>query len=65
MNYVTAFYDKFWERIESIKTVNERNNILSDMQEEFQSMVRREPENRNSLSEVYQKFKIKCWEATK
>ena len=29
---VTAFYDRFRERITGIKTVGQRNNILSDIQ---------------------------------
>lgn len=63
MNCAVAFYDKFRERIAKIKTVDERNSVLSDMQEAFQNMVRNEPHNRNQLSEVYQMLKLKCWEA--
>ncbi|MCM1189376.1 MAG: hypothetical protein NC541_08775 [bacterium] len=56
------FYDKFRERIAKIRTVEERNNVLSDMQEYFTSQVRRKPESRDALSEIYQLLKRKCWE---
>ena len=57
-----AFYDRYRERITGIKTVEQRNNILSDMQQDFETEVRQEPQNRNKLSEVYQLLKRKCWE---
>ena len=60
---VTAFYDRYRERITGIKTVQERNSILSDMQQDFEAEVRQEPQNRDKLSEVYQLLKRKCWEA--
>lgn len=59
---VTAFYDRFWERITGIETVEQRNDILSDMQQYFEREVRQEPQNRDKLSEVYQLLKRKCWE---
>ena len=59
---VTAFYDRFRERITGIETVEQRNDILSDMQETFETEVRQEPQNRDKLSEVYQLLKRKCWE---
>ncbi len=59
---VTVFYDRFRERITGIKTVEQRNNILSDMQQDFEREVRQEPQNRDKLSEVYQLLKRKCWE---
>lgn len=59
---VTAFYDRYRERITGIKTVQERNSILSDMQQDFEAEVRQEPQNRDKLSEVYQLLKRKCWE---
>lgn len=59
---VTAFYDRYRERITCIKTVEQRNNILSDMQQYFEREVRQEPQNRDKLSEVYQLLKRKCWE---
>lgn len=59
---VTAFYDRYRERITGIKTVEQRNNILSDMQQDFETEVRQEPQNRDKLSEVYQLLKRKCWE---
>ena len=59
---VTAFYDRYRERITGIKTVEQRNNILSEMQQDFETEVRQEPQNRDKLSEVYQLLKQKCWE---
>ena len=44
---VTAFYDRYWERITCIKTVEQRNNILSEMQQDFEREVRQEPQNRD------------------
>lgn len=60
---VTAFYDRFRERITGIKTVEQRNDILSEMQQDFEIEVRQEPQNRDKLSEVYQLLKRKCWES--
>ena len=57
-----AFYDRYRERITVIETVGQRNNILSEMQQDFETEVRQEPENRDKLSEVYQLLKRKCWE---
>lgn len=57
-----AFYDRYRERITVIKTVEQRNNILSEMQQDFEREVRQEPQNRDKLSEVYQLLKRKCWE---
>ena len=59
---VTAFYDRFREQITGIETVEQRNNILSDMQQYFEREVRQEAQNRDKLSEVYQLLKRKCWE---
>lgn len=59
---VTAFYDRFRERITGIETVEQRNDILSDMQQYFEREVRQDPQNRDKLSEVYQLLKRKCWE---
>ena len=57
------FYDKFRPRIAEVRTVQERNGILSDMSELFERVVRDEPDCRDQLSEVYQLLKRKCWEA--
>lgn len=57
-----AFYDRYRERITVIKSVEQRNNILSEMQQDFEREVRQEPQNRDKLSEVYQLLKRKCWE---
>ena len=59
---VTAFYDRYRERITGIKTVEQRNNILFEMQQDFETEVRQEPQNRDKLSEIYQLLKRKCWE---
>lgn len=59
VNCELGFYDRFRERIAGIKTVEERNGILSDMQEDFTRQVRNEPDNRDRLSEVYQLLKQK------
>ena len=59
---VTAFYDRCRERITGIKTVEQRNNILSEMQQDFETEVRQEPQNRDKLSDVYHLLKRKCWE---
>ena len=61
---VTAFYDRFRERITGIETVEQRNDILSDMQQDFEMAVRQEPRSRDALSEVYQLLKRKCWEVS-
>ena len=59
---ITAFYDRYRERITGIKTVQERSGILSDMQQDFEAEGRQEPQNRDKLSEIYQLLKRKCWE---
>ena len=59
---VTAFYDRYQRKIADIETVEQRNNILSDMQQDFETEVRRESQNRDKLSEIYQLLKRKCWE---
>ncbi len=60
---VTAFLGRYWGKIADIKTVEQRNNILSDMQQDFEREVRQEPQNRDKLSEIYMLLKRKCWEA--
>lgn len=64
VNYELEFYDRFRERIAGIKNIEERNSILSDMQENFTKQVRNEPDNRDKLSRVYQLLKMKCWEVS-
>lgn len=59
-----AFYDRYRERITGIKMVEQRNNILSEMQQDFERKVRQEPQDRDKLSEVYQLLKRKCWEVS-
>lgn len=57
-----AFYDWYRGKITLIETIEQRNNILADMQEDFEKMVRQEQQNRNKLSEAYQLLKQKCQE---
>lgn len=59
---ITAFYDRYRGKIAEVETVQQRNNILSEMQQDFEREVRQEPQNRDRLSEVYQLLKQKCWE---
>lgn len=59
---VIAFYDRFRGKIADIETVEQRNRVLSDMQQDFEREVRQEPQNWDKLSEVYQLLKRKCWE---
>lgn len=59
---ITTFYDRYRERITGIESVEQRNNILSEMQQDFETELRQEPQNRDKLSEVYQLLKRKCWE---
>lgn len=57
------FYNCFSYRISCIKTIEQKNNILSEMQETFQESVRNMPKCRDELSRVYQSLKVKCEEA--
>lgn len=57
------FYNCFSYKISCIKSITEKNNILSEMQETFQEAVRNMPKCRDELSRVYQELKIKCEEA--
>lgn len=59
---VMWFYDKFMPKIADIRTVQQRNGILSDMEEQFRKCILHEPDNRDMLSKVYQMLKRKCWE---
>lgn len=61
---VTAFYDRYREKIAEVETVEQRNNIFSEIQQYFEIEVREEPQNRDKLSEVYQLLKRKCWEVS-
>lgn len=54
------FYNCYSYKISCIKSMEDKNNILSEMQEIFQEAVRNMPECRNELSEIYQSLKIKC-----
>ncbi|MCX4361428.1 MAG: hypothetical protein OSJ23_09310 [Mucispirillum schaedleri] len=55
-----CFYNRFSHDIGRIKTVAQKNNVLSEMQETFQEAVRNNPSCRNELSRVYQELKIQC-----
>ena len=57
-----AFYDRYRVKIAMVETIGQRNNILADMQEDFEKMVRQEPQNRDKLSEAYQMLKQKYQE---
>lgn len=57
------FYDRFINRVSEVKTAEQRNRVLSDMQEDFTECVRNESRNRNTLSEQYQQLKAMCWRA--
>ena len=56
-----AFYDRYRGKIAEVESVEQRNNILSEMQQDFETEVRQEPQIRDKLSEVYQLLKRKCW----
>lgn len=60
---VIDFYNCFSYKISRIKSIAEKNNILSEMQEVFQEAVRNMPKCRNELSGVYQSLKVKCEKA--
>lgn len=55
-----CFYNRFSYDIGQIKTVEQKNNVLSEMQEVFQEAVRNNPDIRNELSEAYQFLKVQC-----
>lgn len=57
------FYHRYREKITRIRTVRQRNSLLSDMNEDFQRSVRAYPQERNETSETYQLLKRKCIEA--
>lgn len=57
---VICFYNRFSYDIGQIKTVAQKNNVLSEMQEVFQEAVKNMPGCRNELSEAYQFLKVQC-----
>ncbi len=57
------FQNCFSYKISCIKSIAEKNIVLSEMQDTFQEAVRNKPDCRNELSEVYQSLKIQCEEA--
>lgn len=61
---VTAFYDRFRERITGIETVEQRNGVLDDMQQYFERCVRAHLQSRDEMSRIYELLKVKCWEVS-
>ncbi len=57
---VICFYDRFSYDIAQVKTVAQKVDVLSRMEESFRQAVRSNPSIRNELSEVYQQLKIEC-----
>lgn len=58
------FYNRFSHDIGQIKTVEQKNNVLSEMQEVFQEAVRNMPSCRDELAGIYQELKIQCEKAS-
>jgi len=58
----SAFYDRYRTKLCDIGSTAQRNDILSAMQQDFEEEVRRNPQERNELSEIYELLKIKCCE---
>ena len=56
---VAGFYDRYRERIAGA-TAERLPGILGDMQKDFEREVRKNPQARNQLSEVYQYLKTRC-----
>ncbi len=54
------FYNTFSNEISHLKTVEQKNIILSQMEETFRGAVRNNPSIRDELSRIYQDLKIKC-----
>lgn len=57
---VICFYNRFSYDVRQIRTVQQKNHVLSEMQETFQEAVKNKPSIRNELSEIYQSLKIQC-----
>lgn len=55
-----AFYDRYRKRIAGIKSTGQRNRILSDMSEDFEKQLRRNPYLRDDLARAYESLKIQC-----
>ena len=58
------FENCFRYQISNIKTAEQKNNILSQMEETFLEAVRNKPSCRDELSRVYQELKIQCEKAS-
>lgn len=60
-----AFYNSFSYDISRIRTVSQKIDVLSRMQEAFQEAVLNKPSIRDELSRIYQDLKIECEDAVK
>lgn len=58
------FENCFRYQISNIRTTEQKNEVLSQMEETFREAVRNNPSCRDSLSTVYQNLKIQCNEAS-
>lgn len=56
----TNFYNCYSYKISCIRSIEDKNSVLSEMCETFQEAVRNMPRCRDELSRVYQALKIKC-----
>lgn len=56
----TNFYNCYSYKISCIRNIEDKNNILSEMNETFQEAIRNMPSCRNGLSRVYQELKMQC-----
>lgn len=59
---VSMFYHRYRPQIADVQTLNQRNSLLSAMQEDFERYVRAYPQERNEYSETYQLLKRKLME---
>lgn len=60
---VIDFYNCYSYKISCVRSIEDKNNVLSSMQETFTDAVRSYPTCRNELSRIYQELKIRCEEA--
>lgn len=58
----TDFYNCYMYKISYIRSIKDKNIVLSEMQETFADAVRSYPTCRNELSWIYQELKIRCEE---
>lgn len=55
-----SFYNSFSYDISRIRTVSQKIDVLSRMQEAFQEAVISKPSIRDEISKIYQELKVKC-----